>query len=157
MASYIRYFSLTHRVHEPFSILMRLTVPRHPSIRAHQGKLGFGKVYFPYASLSDCDVNSVQSGVCGSQVMLMKVTRRNDAPGHQHRSGVTSRPPVPVPSLLGKKTNKNSHSFILEALGFIARKQLKVDSGGECALAWFCGQCPASPAAALPGECWGRA
>lgn len=84
---------------QPFSILLRLTVPRHPSIRAHQGKLGFGKVYFPYASLSDGDVNSVQSGVCGSQVMLMKVIRRNDAPGHQHRSGVTSRPPFPVPSL----------------------------------------------------------
>jgi hypothetical protein len=55
-----------------------------------------------------------------------------------------------------KRTSKNNHSFISEALGFIAWKQLKVDFSGEYTLAWFSGQRPASPAAALPGACTGQ-
>lgn len=64
-------------------------------------------------------------------------------------------PSLPLSSQ-GKRTSEDSHGFILEALGFIAWEQLKVDSSGKCALVWFGGQCPASPAAALPGESTGQ-
>jgi hypothetical protein len=48
--------------------------------------------------------------------------------------GVSSRPPL-APDSQGKRTNNTGRTLILEALGFIAQKQLKVDSSGKCALA----------------------